>query len=172
MTTQVPNALLNPQPAKVLLQTINVAGLATVDFLSGNFSSAYDHYEIEFSFNPVNDGVQVRMLMSANNGASWHSTYRTSGTNTVSDISIATGGCSNGTNSRRTGKVDFFRNGAAAVALMQWQSCGITTAAGGSFENVSGGGMTLTAADINALRFFPSTGNFLSGYMSIYGVRK
>lgn len=167
-------------PGRTLLATLSLTG-ASVTFTG--FLSAFDEYEIEIvDYIPVTSGAGLYLFMSTNGGstylASYSYNYRTMVGGSAITGSLAAqlqlcsgvGGLntSGGNSSAMNGSFKFFQQAGRNPDVVG--HCGGFNS-GGSRETEVGGGVAISTTTINGLKFTPSTGNFSSGTIRIYGVR-
>lgn len=175
ITESIENAAGYRTDAVHLIETIDSAGLSTVDFVlpDGYFKYQFILDEII----PVTDATKLYLRTSADGGSTFDSgagayQYRlsynnvlTSGTsNTEIQISTA-GGTSTGEGV--SGDVHCFNPSGANYTRFSYQ---MTLRAADTLQYYTDGiGMRQSAAAVDAIRFFFSSGNFTSGTFKMYG---
>jgi hypothetical protein len=187
MTTGVPSTLLTGG-GWVLLDTKTASSSATIDFTSV-ITSAYDTYMFVFQdIVPATDGANLLMRTSTNNGVSYDSTsgdyYRSgasssSGSATLSSLAdvassfvtlMATLGTSTGENC--SGVVRLYNPlGTAKYRIGDFSFSNVASNSGELLVN-NGGFTRRSAADIDAVRFYMSSGNIASGIFRLYALKK
>lgn len=177
-------------PVIVGLNPLIVSAASSSSTLTFTSLPALDLIEFElFNLRPVTNGAVLRAQVSINNGSSFISSYAfaktiseistggsPSGANeggyaaAQMDLSQASGGVANGSNSGVSGIFKLLSPGSSSLLKMaQWHvnhSNGSTS----GFDNVTGSaaiaGVT-TAQQINAIKFYFSTGNISAGSIAV-----
>lgn len=159
------------------------SGSASIDFT--DLTADYAAYKIILSdVAPSTDNVSLYLRTSSNNGVSYDngagnyawSQNRTSaaganspaGSASTTDI-ILLGGLGNNANETAAGEVTLYNPSAAKYCRVgfEFQYTDNTPVIG----NVTGGGVRLAAADVDAIRFIMSSGNIASGTFTLYGLK-
>lgn len=168
-----------------LIATYTPSAVASLD-LTSVITATYDVYTIDYQFVPVSDGVSLNTRTDSNNGASFdsgagnyaHHFLEVTATGTVtgggsassSQIATTTTSIGNATNEGVAGRfVIHFRGSGTRYPVFSWSQGYLDT---GTLHVFSAGGFTrLSAAAIDAIQFYFSTGNIASGTARIYGQR-
>lgn len=165
-----------------LLSTKTASSSTTLDFTSV-INSSYDYYlfvveDIVFSAN-----CSFQFLMSQDNGATWLSSYNWTSLNLViasstsqaltkgatdSSIPLDAGSGSQNTTAARAadGKVELFNP--LGLSRVKMINSSLTYNVSASATNVA---CSVSTGAVNAVRFQPSSGNFVSGKIYCYGVK-
>jgi hypothetical protein len=162
------------------------SGQPVVDFTS-LINSTYDEYIVDLlNVYPTTDSVELLFRTSTDNGSTFDTSYNyasarvSSGASTVSGgfgssaSSIALSGGGSVRNTAQYGGISLrlriVRPSATQMCQVSWQ---------GGYANTSGGIITVfgfgeraSAADVDAIRFFFSSGTVSSGTIILYGVKK
>jgi len=159
----------------VPLSSVTASNVATVDFTG--LTSTYEHYQIVITNAiPVTDGVYFYLRTSSDNGSTFESgagAYRFN-VNAQTDASqIELGptsliGNNGAVENGWKGVINFFNPSGGTYSQFIWQYTSIDTTT--NMTNLSGAARAPNAT-VNALRFFFSSGNVLSGTFTLYGVR-
>lgn len=172
-TSEVDAAVAGASGDVVLLDTITASGTGTsVSFTGFADDTEYSRYYIEYNgvISSVNT-AGLYFVMSQNNGSSYLSSYRTSGANTVSVITLAsaiTDGVSTGSN----GRVDIYnQDTASAFTACIHETVHYTSSVIGFLSFTQGAGTALTAGVCDAFRIYVSSGN-ITGTFRLFGVKK
>ena len=173
----------------VPMSTVSASNVATVDFTG--ISNAYDEYEIHIlNAIPATDGVGFFMRTSANAGVSYDSgasdySYggmtgtptgggaTVTGSTGAAQVSLSIGVAAIGSAANENGAsmvVQLIRPSESTYTQINWS--GSFVADDAAINPVIAGGNRLSAAAVNAVRFFFSTGNVESGIFTLYGVRR
>lgn len=171
-----------------LLNAVVASASATIDFVLTKWLNLYDRFEIDFDdFLASTDGVALNFRTSTNAGSSYDSggtdyLYTWARLSSVSDAFASTGaslinligldaglGMSNVAGETAAGRVTVYSPRAVAPCKVSYES----THVGQSYQivNLRGMGVRNTAADVDAVRIFPSSGTIASGTARLYGVR-
>lgn len=169
--------------ALVPLSTAVASNSATVDFTG--ITNAYDEYEVHvLRAVPQNDGSNMHLRTSANNGVAFDSgasdyQYGTLQVSAVGSPAVAsavaaqivlndvTTGSATGENISVTISII---SPAAGYAYFNWTGSVIDT--GGTSRPLLGGANRASASAANAIRLYFGTGNIVSGIFTLYGVRR
>ncbi|MET4294708.1 hypothetical protein ABIB06_006541 [Bradyrhizobium sp. LB8.2] len=146
---------------------------------------------IEFeliSLKPATSGAVLQMQVSTNNGSSWVTNYSyakrisevsTGGvasstqegeyTGTKVDLSQTSGGVNNGSNNPLCGVVQLFSAGSTTLVKQLTWSCTHANNTSSGIAFVSGGGFVgvATSSQINAVKFYFSSGNITNGSIAM-----
>lgn len=173
--------------SRVLLETKTASSSANIAFTS-NIDSTYDKYEIEVTdYLSATNGTSITMQTSTNAGSSYSggaSDYRYVETSTSSNgataanaddahtgMIIFTGAYANSEHPTHfTVKFDSPDN-TTTYKTFEWS--GAAEGYNGSTRRgfvFQGAGTRLSTADIDAIKFTPSTGNITSGTFKLYGI--
>jgi hypothetical protein len=177
-------------PGLVLLSTQTVASpVAAVDFTSG-IDGTYDEYEFRlYNIIPETDAVALYMRTSTDGGSTFDSTASdydwgiirqnvSSATingdfGSSADVIELTGNTSTGSDTGEvgvSGYVRLFNPSAAQQCVIDYRILNITN---NPFLNQNiGAAKRNAAANVDAVRFFFSSGNIESGTIRLYGIRK
>ena len=173
-TTEVDSAISSvPTGSLVLLETIVADDDATVEFTGFADDAVYDSYFIRFDgvYAAVNT-ASLRLTMSKDDGSTYLTTYRDSGTNSVSSITIASA-FSDGAATSANGRVDIFsQDNAADYTAVLYETVHFTTSVTGALSETRGKATALTVGVVDAFKIFCSSGNITAGTFRIYGVKK
>lgn len=175
-----------------LLYSVDASSSATIDIVLSKWLQLYDRFEITFdSILPATDAVAFQMRTSSNGGASFDSgasdycwAHRFtwvggSSANTGSAdgevwLSNETGSLrlSNVAGESLSGHIMISNPAAAARCKFYWSVFYFTDNTTDLLTSLEGAGACLAAADVDAFRFFMSSGNIASGTFRVYGHRK
>jgi hypothetical protein len=182
---------VTPATLKTLvpISTVSASAVATVDFTG--ISNAFDEYEVHIlNAIPANDSVDFFIRTSANAGVSYDSgasdySYgamtgtpsgggaTVTGSTGAAQISLSVGVAAVGSAANENGvsiKIELIRPSESTYTQVNWS--GSFVADDAAINPVIAGGNRLSAAAVNAVRFFFSTGNIESGIFTLYGVRR
>lgn len=169
-----------------LVAETTASGESTIDVI--NLTSEYAMYKFIWSdLVPQLDGATIQMRTSSNNGSSWDSSsthyawtvhansmstspsHIVNGDNSDSKIRILDdlGDSLNETNAI---EITLFNPSGTEWTKFKWEGFRINSS--GVKHLHFGSCMRLSAADVNGVRFFMSSGNIESGILKVYGVRK
>lgn len=173
-------------PGLVYLSTQTASASSELTFTSG-IDSTYDEYEIHFiDIIPGTDNVGLYMQTSSNGGSSYDSgasdyqwargffTAAATGTNSgdTSDPQIVLAlELGTGTGETFNGVLKLFKPSGTSV-YKQILGSFVQYSQAPNFFGFDIAGMRLSTSAVNALRFYPSSGNIASGSIKLYGVRK
>lgn len=170
-----------------LISSATASSSATISFTG--LSSTYDSYVVMISkLAPATDSVILYMRTSTNNGSSydsgasdyaWNSsgcsinnTWDPEGSTGDSKISLvgdqASEELGNAAGETCAGCVWIYKPSATEYCKIKFDFCyhDITT----NIAGVYGGGVRLTAADVDAIQFYMSSGNISTGDFRLYGL--
>lgn len=163
------------------LATATASASAVIDF---TLSSAYAAYRLVFSHVvPVTDNVSLWVRTSTDGGSTFSagaSDYRystaieaeggglTSTSSTGAAQLVVNNSLGNASNEQSSGEIVLFNPAAAKYGMLTWTMVGVDTA--GLSRFATGGGLRLTAADIDAVRVMYSSGNISSGQFDLFGL--
>lgn len=172
----------------VLISSQTASGDSSVDFTSG-ITSTYDMYIIiGTSVVPSDDSVTLRVRTSTDGGSSFDaaandyeyvrddilantgiSSITASQTNAFLDITSTTG---TGTGEHLSFTMKLFDPSNASLYTCIESVATYANANSGTLQRSEFSGLRQAAADVDALRFYFSSGNITSGTFSLYGVKK
>ena len=162
-----------PKGALVLLEPIVADDDASVEFTGFADDTLYSRYFIEFNgvYAAVNT-ASLRLTMSQDDGSTYLTSYRDSGTNSVSSVTIASA-ISDGAAASANGRVDIFsQDNAADYTAVLYETVHFTTSVTGALSETRGKATALTVGVVDAFKIFCSSGNITAGTFRIFGVRK
>jgi hypothetical protein len=168
----------------IFIQTQTISAAATVDFTD---LSTYSQYLFVFkNIYPATNNAGINMRTSSDNGATFDSgvnnylggessymlftgarTDTSSGTSAI--IVGSTVGISNAIGTGFSGQLFITKQASEETSFTF--SGGLTPSTGSNFAINQGFGRRDSTVQINAVRFFASSGNITSGSISVYGVR-
>jgi hypothetical protein len=170
----------------ILLGEVAASASATVD-LESLISSTYEHYAVDLiDIVPASDGVDLRMLVSEDNGTSYKTgasdyTYglhqvtnggvESTAGDTASDYMLVGSILSNVGSRSFSGQLHLWNPSSGRHKYMTGQFARTNNAGTGALHNLLGQYVGTTNA-YNAVRFLMSSGNITSGTFRIYGVNK
>jgi hypothetical protein len=176
--------------AMKFIATVNASASSTIDFVNGSggvvLDGTYDNYvilisEVVFSTNAVfNMRTSSNAGVSYDSGASDYAWLRVSGQGTsatassagdIADTFIDMGGANYQTGAGKTasGEIVIYNPSAALNTMISYSMRG--NESGGGVSQDIGSAARLAAADVDAIRIYPSAGNFTSGTFSLYGIK-
>jgi len=153
-------------------------------------SSTYDTYVIEMQgVQPATDGVIMYMQTSTDNGSTYDSgatdyAWNSSGTNdggtidpegSTGDTKIGLAGeqgseeLGNGTNETLAGNITIYKPSDTTYTKVNFNLTYLDVAADNN--SLTGGGARLSAADVDAVRLYMSSGNIATGNFRLYGYK-
>lgn len=171
---------------RVLLDTKTASSSSQLDFTG--IDGTYDTYEFEIIDLDPSADTNIEVRTSSDNGSSYDSGagnyafgqatqpitntitgYGTSNTSIIITGGVLSwGGASAG--EAIAGTVKLYKpSGASYRKRFQWFLSGEDTA--GNQQMSIGHGSRVSTSAVNAVRFFPSSGNFASGSIKLYGIR-
>ena len=170
--------------AWTLISSTTASDDATIDF-TGLSSTYYQYMVVITDLVPATDGTALRMRTSTDNGTSydngasdysWGVIFKEesttasadTGDNADTDIQIGTS-LGNDTNEISNFIVYVNNPSSAAYCAINWFGTGVNNS-GGARNATWGSGTRLAAADVDAIRFFQSSGNITSGIFKLYGL--
>ncbi len=167
----------------VFLASATASSSATLDFTS-SIDSTYNLYAFVLDqIIPATDNTSLNLRTSANAGSSWDSGasdyyYSTAATTIWNSDSNSTAAwwptninsLGNGANETANGIVYLYNPSASSFAMLQ--AYGISHNAIPRMNTSYGAGMRRSAAAVNGIRFFLSSGNIASGTIKLYGCCK
>lgn len=166
-----------------LIGTVDLTGAASTAGAFLNLSaSSYDQYKIEaLAAVPATSGVDLYLENSVNNGGAygatsdvnWRRSQQTTASTTIAGLqasadtkAIMVNNVSNTANlAGFEGSIAFYPNPGARTRAI-WSASGHT-----GTQEFGGEGTAFFAASTNALRVRPSSGNWTSGRLNLYGIR-
>jgi hypothetical protein len=168
------------------------AASAIIDFVLIKWLALYDRFEIDFdNVLPSADNTALWLRTSTNGGSSYDSTaadYKWAlqrsriGTNDGTNDSNATKielinndnsiGMSNVSGETTAGTVTIHSPSVAQRCKILWRTVHIPADIATFVATITGIGIRDAAADVDAIRFLPSSGNIASGTFRLYGIRK
>lgn len=173
----------------VLITATTASAVAAVDFTTG-INSTYSEYEVHFiNVVPATNNTALWVRTSTDAGATFADTAGdylwtiarasgtamavTNGSTTATSVALTAASVSS---TAATGGVSgviklFSPSNATANKTLGWSAFLPGTTAS-NVEAISGTGVRLATADIDAIRFMFSSGNITSGEFRLYGVRK
>lgn len=177
--------LLNPRPAKKLLDVKTASASATLDFTTG-IDSSYSVYEFQgIDLVTATDLVDLWVRVSEDAGSTWKSgvsdykwasfvttdasTDASTGDNADSEIALVTGNMSN--NSARGASFTlkcYNPAGTSNIKQFIFDGCLFN---GTNFQRWISAGTYAAVAAITGVRFLASSGNLTSGSIRLYGIR-
>lgn len=154
-----------------------------------NFTGLGNYSQITFVINdlkPATDNVRLYMRTSTDNGSTYDSSagnysyvfqggttggsdLATTGSSSATEIHLCTG-VGNDTNEAANGTVILYNPTSAAYKMIA--SDIVSIGATGVLSRCEGGGMRISAADVDAVRFLFASGNIASGTIYAYGLKK
>lgn len=169
------------------IDSATISSDATVEFDSADFDAAtYGSYLFTFAnVMPETSGQSLRARTSADGGTSFDSgasdyshiaTFAggTAGINTestnASEIIFSEGVSNAAASGGLSGQLWLHNPGAAAFSEMVGDF--VTTRSDGTFSRSTSGGRRKSAAAVDGIQFRASSGNLLSGVITMFGVRK
>lgn len=169
----------------VLLDTKVASSSATIDFVLTGNNAGFAAYKVVLAHvAPATDNVELWLRTSSDGGSTYdasagnyrHSTTVTAeggGNTSLSSSSdtemVVNNVLGNATDELSSGEVILFNPSAAKRCVVTWHMLGTDTA--GFSRQACGGGIRLSAADVDAIRFLFSSGNIASGTFYLYGLR-
>lgn len=173
-----------------LLATATASASAAIDFTSG-IDGTYDEYIISIlGLKPQTDATALWMRTSTNGGSSFDSgsgeygwgynsvhgagadSAYDSGTSGDTKIQLSESKISSASGDTMNGIVRVFRPSITDKTVIGFQTFHVDADDGSAIYHSSGMGMRISAADVDAIRFFMSSGNISSGEFKLYGVKK
>lgn len=153
-------------------------------------SNTYAAYKVVIDrFAPATDGVSLWLRTSTNNGSSYDSgasdyrwthfagsfgTMATAGSTADAKIILAGAGgndnIGNATNEHTSGEILIINPSAAAFCTVNYDFQMVNSAGNGRCAK-AGGGVRVTAADVDAIQLLMSSGNIASGTATLYGLK-
>jgi hypothetical protein len=176
--------------AWVLIETQAASSSSTIDLTTG-FDDTYDAYEIRITNLKVSvDDSEIKMQIGTGGGPTfqsgasdyeWGNFQKTAtassetGDAADSDMEIGanaavTGGVGNAAGEHLSARIYFSNPEASDFPLFSWH--GAYVRSDGLHSSFTGGGMYQTAGAITGIRFLPTSGNFPSGRIALYGLKK
>jgi hypothetical protein len=154
-----------------------------------NFTGLGDYSFIKFvitDIKPATDNVRLYLRTSTNNGSSYDSSAGnysyvfqggttggsdagTTGSSSATEIHLCTG-VGNDTNEWVSGEVTLYNPAGTAYTVVHANMLPIGPT--GVLSNIHGGGMRISAADVDAVSFLFASGNIASGVIYAYGLSK
>lgn len=170
----------------VYLASATASTSATLDFTS-SINSTYNTYAFVLqNIAPDTDGVRLQIRTSTDAGSTWDSgasdynssvVYARSGASVSSTASspgteiwlssTGTNGLGNASDEDTSGIVYLHSPAAVAYCRLSWLLSATNNAANAML--LTGAGARITAADVDGVRFFMSSGNIASGTIRMYG---
>ena len=176
--------LVGLQSGMVLLSRQTASASANIDF-TANIGSAFDSYEIHIDHAKLSsDSQDLYMRTSTNGGSSYDTgasnysynyTANTAGaisgnsTITGNNINVNVSALGNDTNEFFSAKIRIIKPSATDQTAMFVEGYGFNPS--GDQLSWHGFAKRLSAADVDAIRFIPSSGNITSGIFKLYGIR-
>lgn len=169
-----------------LLSTQTAASSATIDFTSAITSTFDDYLIVASNVVPVTDNVTISMRTSSNNGSSYDSgatdysyagVYLEEGSatvtsfrgNGVSSVPVMSG---SGNNTGESGSFELSFIGVNTSLYKLGKLDSIQVYQTGNQQTINHGWSRKSTSAINAVRFFASSGNILTGTFRLYGLKK
>lgn len=172
-----------------LINTYTPSAVAS-QAITGFDSTKYSDYKIVVErIAPANDNVGLSMRSSTNGGISYdatsgdyahagHYTIGSAGsagtntniTSTAELVLLAGNSVGNAANRNCSGEILILNPATAAHCQFLWHFVLVNST--GTFVMVNGGGIRLTAADVDAVQLLFGAGNIASGTIRFYGLRK
>jgi hypothetical protein len=177
---------------KHLLDVKTATASATIDFTLTKWLQLYDRFEIDLEdILPATNNVAFALRTSSNGGSSYDAGGSDYGWTAVrvttdaqdrrsdsnnSQITLAdndvNNGLSNVAGESLAGKVVLHNPHAATFTKVTWDAGYFSDSTSTFMARVSGFGARLASADVDAIRFFTSSGNIASGSFRLYGIGK
>jgi hypothetical protein len=177
---------------KHLLDVKTATASATIDFTLTKWLQLYDRFEIDLEdILPATNNVAFALRTSSNGGSSYDAGGSDYGWTAVrvttdaqdrrsdsnnSQITLAdndvNNGLSNVAGESLAGKVVLHNPRAATFTKVTWDAGYFSDSTSTFMARVSGFGARLASADVDAIRFFTSSGNIASGSFRLYGIGK
>lgn len=174
--------------AKEFISSQDASASAQLDF-TGFDGTKYDAYEFELiNIVPATNSALLYLRTSTDGGSTFESgasdyswgkavwahsggtgNYTTSGNSAADLIAVSNGISNTATTSGVSATLRVHGPHLAAHTTMSWH--GMFYAAGGSWSDLRGSGARLSNADVDAIRFYFSSGNIASGTITMYGLR-
>lgn len=173
-------------PGWTFIASQDAAVSANINFTQ--FNSEYAAYKVVIAnYKPATDAVNLIMRTSSNGGVSYDagaSDYAYGALETamaaatidpsiVSDESaseiVLAVSVGNAANELASIEITIFKPSAATPCSATW--AGYFKDDAGIYQSVSGSGVRVAAADVDAIRFLASSGNITSGTFTLYGLR-
>tara|TARA_B100000287_G_C20478640_1_gene720225 strand:+ start:158 stop:847 length:690 start_codon:yes stop_codon:yes gene_type:complete len=171
----------------VKIQSTTASSASSVDFTSSHFdNSTYSSYIFKFfNIKPGTDGGQLHCRTSTDGGSS----YDSSGYDRVVEERSSTGNeqqnggdgqseirltsdsnWGSATNESLSGTLFLYNPGATEYTHMNFTMAYADDQAGTYFNTMHGSGQRTSAADVDGIQFFPSSGT-MSGIITMYGMK-
>lgn len=169
--------------SKILLETQTAASDATIEFTTG-IDATYKRYEIEITDLVIQtDATSFRMRTSTDGGSTfdsgagnynWAKIMFLATTNATDAIAsdtyiLLSPNLGNAAGEKTNVDLTLFDPSAAANTYIGYSLKGME--ANPRVANVVGTGIRSSAADVNAVQFYMSSGNIVSGTFKLYGVK-
>lgn len=163
----------------VLTHTASPSGASDVTFTG--LSSAYAYYVIHIVDLDPSADCNLLLQTSTDGGSTYDSSagnyayavlvsaagaVSTANSTSATSIALVTSGGGTGTNESIAGTVTLHNPSVADYAMITWDLVSHTTA--GALKSGIGAGARLTAADVDAIKIYPSTGT-ITGEIRVYG---
>jgi hypothetical protein len=178
-------------PGRDLLATFTASSSATIDIVLSKWLSLYDRFEIDFEdVQAASNNAAFHLRTSTNGGATYdsgssdykwvwerlkvgtHDINASSGDDKIVMISNDDSqGLSNVVGETAAGTVDLNNPRASAPAKVSWRTIHVPDNAASFIDRYDGVGVRSAAANVDAVRLFPSIGNITSGDFRLFGVR-
>lgn len=175
-----------------LLALATASNSAQIDFVLTKWLTLYDRFEVDIdALAPATDGVGLHMRTSTDGGSTFDSGASDYAwildrlSNTVvdgqvdaagSEIEIAPSnvniGLSNAAGDTAAATINIHAPGSANKAIITWRIGLVPANPSFVMARYQGVGCRNNNADVDAVRFFCSSGNIASGAFRLYGVRK
>ena len=168
----------NANSTVVLLGTVTASSSTTVEFV---LSSGYFKYEVIFyGVSPATDGQHLILRTSSDGGSSYDSgatdyayglSYQSAASGDIFDgdesyIQVVNS-VGNGANENADGALQIWNPSGALYTKVNFQNTLMNLTP--SYVSVAGGGIRLSAADVDAIQFSFVSGNIATGTFKLYG---
>jgi hypothetical protein len=168
------------------------AASATIDFVLTKWLQLYDRFEVDIEdVQAATNNVAFHMRTSTNAGSSYDSAasdYKwafgriglsindNNSDGAAAEIKLltndSTGGLSNIAGETAAGTVVIHNPRSATPCKISWRTTHIPDNTGSAVFIINGAAVRTAIADVDAVRFFLSSGNITSGDFRLFGVRK
>jgi len=169
-----------------LISTTTASDDATIDII--NLSSDFVYKFFWYGLQPATDAQQLNIRTSTNNGGDWDAgasdyawtthevpmttspSHLPGGDDADSRILVLLGPGS-ATNETADLEVTLFNPSGTEFTKFQWETTLFDSSFFDLWETITGAGVRLSAADVDGVRFFHTSGNIASGTLKVYGLR-